>query len=63
MPGWLAVIEHIPKLTKLNAAPATVQTAEVVEVYVSGRVEVAVAGRVSAVGANGTLLMGGNVIV
>ena len=41
LPGWFAVIVQVPPVTNVTTAPATVQTAVVLDVNVSGNVEVA----------------------
>ena len=48
-PGWLAVMEQVPAPTMVTVEPDTVQTAEVVDAKLTGRLEDAVA--VSVIGA------------
>jgi hypothetical protein len=43
LPGWLAVIEHVPAATSVTVTPETVQTEGVFEANVTVRPESAVA--------------------
>jgi hypothetical protein len=43
LPGWLAVIEHVPTATSVTVTPETVQTDAVFEANVTARPELAVA--------------------
>jgi hypothetical protein len=43
LPGWLAVIEHVPTARMVTVVPDTVQTVGVVELKVIGSPELAVA--------------------
>jgi hypothetical protein len=63
LPGWLAVMEHVPAAVVLTTDPATVQTPVVVEVNVTGRFDVAVAVRLNDGALKETLLIGPNVMV
>ena len=63
MPTWLAVIEHVPRLTRVTLVTETVHTGKVVEVKVTVSVDDAVAVRVNVPGPNPTLLSGPNVMV
>ena len=57
LPGWLAVMEHVPALNKLNAVPLTLQTVGVVEANATLKPDDALA--VSATAAAPKLVLAG----
>jgi hypothetical protein len=63
LPAWLAVMEHDPAATIVTVLPATVQTAVVVEVKLTGRPELAVALTGNGAAPNVTLFRTPKVIV
>ena len=63
MPGWLAVMEHVPMATSVTVTPETVQTEGLLEASVTARPELAVAVRVGGVELSVTAPNAPNVIV